>query len=225
MVLGLHLNLSEGKPLAERHVLRTLLDGDGRFFNKFELRKRCEEGLVQQDELVAEIAAQLERFHQLFGRLPIYVDGHQHVHLISCVVQVLARLMAGLGIWRVRIPRERVTADKHPWISTQQRSFFEWVYEASLAAMAIFREHRIRFTDKFVGLSFQGEAFSLERLWMALEPLQPGETVEVMTHCGYACTQNHGDDFNASPQRDVERLALMDGALSEKFQLISFADI
>jgi predicted glycoside hydrolase/deacetylase ChbG (UPF0249 family) len=35
--------------------------------------------------LAAEVASQLQRFAELFGRTPDFIDGHQHVHLLPQV--------------------------------------------------------------------------------------------------------------------------------------------
>ena len=38
-----------------------------------------------QSSLVAELEAQLNKFYELFGRAPDYIDGHHHVHLLPQV--------------------------------------------------------------------------------------------------------------------------------------------
>lgn len=225
LCLGLHLNLSEGKPLVMREGCTLVNDVSGCLFNKFELRERCSRGLIEECDVEAEVRAQIARFSELFGRMPVYLDGHQHVHIIPFVAPIVSRVMAELGIWRTRIPRERVTESLHPWVSSSQLSFFCWVYEASVAALVVFAQRKIRFTDQFVGLSFQGDSFSVERMWQALDKIAPGETVELMTHCGHACTQNHGDEFNASASRDAERIAMMTVQFGARFELVNWNSV
>lgn len=221
VALGLHLNLSEGMPLIGGG--NSLVNVEtGCFFDKFVLRQRCQDGLVEEKDVEVEVRAQIERFSHLFGRPPVYVDGHQHVHIVGFLVPIVARVMGEFGISRTRIPRERVTATMHPWIAAPQRAFFEWVYEASLLALPVFQERNICSTDRFVGLSFQGDAFSIERMWLALDEIGPRETVELMTHCGFACALNHGDAFNASASRDAERVAMMTVEFGKRFQLTSW---
>jgi predicted glycoside hydrolase/deacetylase ChbG (UPF0249 family) len=50
------------------------------------------------DVLAREIAAQLDRFSQLFGRPPDYIDGHHHVHLLPQVRDAV------LQVARERVP-------------------------------------------------------------------------------------------------------------------------
>jgi predicted glycoside hydrolase/deacetylase ChbG (UPF0249 family) len=48
--------------------------------------------------LVAEMEAQLDKFHALFGRAPDYIDGHHHVHLLPQVRDAV------LAVTRERAP-------------------------------------------------------------------------------------------------------------------------
>ena len=68
--LGVHLNLTCGKPLTQPH---TLVQPDGTFLKNRVFYKV----FVDPDEVEAEFAAQIERFCDLFGRLPTHLDCHQ----------------------------------------------------------------------------------------------------------------------------------------------------
>ena len=46
-------------------------------------------GLVDEARIQARIAAQFDRFAQVFGSLPTFVDGHQHVHQLAPVRRAL----------------------------------------------------------------------------------------------------------------------------------------
>jgi chitin disaccharide deacetylase len=73
--LGLHLNLTAGTPYCKslpNWLLRT-----------FVLRR------ADRSTLDREINRQFERFTALFGRLPDFVDGHQHVHQFPIIRDVL----------------------------------------------------------------------------------------------------------------------------------------
>ena len=68
--LGVHLNLTCGKPLTQPH---TLVQPDGTFLKNRVFYKV----FVDPGEVEAEFAAQIERFCDLFGRLPTHLDCHQ----------------------------------------------------------------------------------------------------------------------------------------------------
>ena len=94
--IGLHFTLTAPfRPLAAgRHATR-----DGTFLD---LRWTFAAGLLRRldtEALQAEAVAQLETFQKVFGRPPDFVDGHQHVHLLPQVADVL------LAVTKAQAPR------------------------------------------------------------------------------------------------------------------------
>jgi len=88
--LGLHLNLTQsfGQPFAVRPVARWLLDAArGRLAREGALRAA----------LAAEIARQCERFCDLAGQPPAYVDGHEHVHGLRGVHDLIATALVRIA--------------------------------------------------------------------------------------------------------------------------------
>ena len=77
--IGLHLDLTEFAPDAVRGSLHRWLT------RGFLLRH------VDQDSVLAEIRAQLERFESLLDAAPAFVDGHCHVHQIPGIREPLLR--------------------------------------------------------------------------------------------------------------------------------------
>ena len=80
--LGLHLNLTEGLPCCGG--AKTLTNDQGQFWDKFELRRRCDLQMVDNDEIEQEIRAQILQFEKMFGQFPEHIDGHQVT--IICIV-------------------------------------------------------------------------------------------------------------------------------------------
>lgn len=93
--LGVHINLTCGAPLTAAAGLarQGSLPGLG------SLLGRGLAGLLPQAAVEAEIAAQLAEFEDAMGRMPDFVDGHQHVHAMPGVrrafLAVLARRYPG----------------------------------------------------------------------------------------------------------------------------------
>ncbi|MDE2393972.1 MAG: ChbG/HpnK family deacetylase [Burkholderiales bacterium] len=82
--LGLHLNLTEGRPLApELARLWPELPPLPRLITLAHARR------LPLDALRAEMRAQFSAFEQGFGRGPAHVDGHQHVHHLPQIRQLL----------------------------------------------------------------------------------------------------------------------------------------
>ncbi len=87
---GLHLNLTAGRPLASG--LSTLVDPEGKFFNKFELLKKVLEGSIEVQEVRKEFQAQWDFFRGA-GLSASHFDGHHHIHVWPGIAQVFAQVV------------------------------------------------------------------------------------------------------------------------------------
>lgn len=101
--LGLHLNLTQpfsdsAAPLAVRGRQQALLE----HFRDPRRRQRSFD-LSRRAAVHAAVADQFARFHELYGRAPDHLDGHEHVHLCLDVLLALPRglkvrpAISGLG--------------------------------------------------------------------------------------------------------------------------------
>jgi chitin disaccharide deacetylase len=107
--IGLHLDLTLGAPLGAMPAFSPRK----RFPALGALVRSAVFGRLPQAEIVAEIGRQIDAFAQHFGRLPDYVDGHQHVHALPGVREALLRALAERGLtgrlW-LRDPGDRIHA-------------------------------------------------------------------------------------------------------------------
>lgn len=85
--IGLHLNLTLGRPLGP---VRALADADD-FPGFGVLARKALFGQLDGVAIEAEITRQIEAFASHFGRLPDFIDGHQHVHVLPGVRGALLR--------------------------------------------------------------------------------------------------------------------------------------
>lgn len=121
--VGLHLNLTCGRPLLEK--ARSFVDKNGDF-----LRPDAYPINVDPDELYDEWDAQIQAFKELFGHLPTHLDSHHHVHLRPEMVAVTLKLAE-----KYHLPirqRTRLKDPYHPLIST---------FYGDHAGMDFFPEH------------------------------------------------------------------------------------
>ncbi len=104
--IGLHLNLTLGEPLgpmpkvAPSGVLPALAD----------IARAGLSGAAAFAEIRAEIGRQVDRFAEVAGSPPDFIDGHQHVHVLPGVRRALfgvlqERGLTGEHLW-LRDPRE-----------------------------------------------------------------------------------------------------------------------
>jgi hopanoid biosynthesis associated protein HpnK len=219
--LGVHLVLTEQRPLARHHV-PTLVDGDGRFAaHVVDLALRQLGARVSLREVKVELDAQIRRVRAA-GLAVNHLDGHQHVHVLPGVARVVAELAAEHGIAAVRYPVERV----RPYMLREVGGLKRLAEQAAIAlCCAATPRHGLRSSDDFVGFYFGGrlDEASLESV---IDELPTGRTIELMCHPGEADMRADGwryawaDELAAlTSPRIRERLA------ARGVQLISHRDL
>ncbi len=92
--VGLHLNLTLGKPLGPMPEFAK----DGVFPPIRALVRVARDGKLPLAEIRAEISRQLDRFEAVTGRPPDFVDGHQHVQVLPGVRDELLEELAERGL-------------------------------------------------------------------------------------------------------------------------------
>ena len=112
--VALHLNLVEGKCMANAEDVSLLADNNGRFKHTFGglfllwLTRRH----TLEAQLYTEIKAQIIRWKSILPEsLPFCVDSHQHVHMIPSVFKVLLEVLRDekIDLAYMRIPAEPLT--------------------------------------------------------------------------------------------------------------------
>lgn len=73
--LGLHCNVSVGRPVCPPEEVPSLVDSTGHFYSSRRYRE-AEEEFASTGDLERELTAQYRRFVQLFGRQPAYFEAH-----------------------------------------------------------------------------------------------------------------------------------------------------
>lgn len=89
--LGLHVNLTHGRPLTHG---RSLVDGAGAFVRD----PRLAAARAAAGDLRAEVEAQIERFERLVGQPPTHLDTHHHVGLYEPVREVVLETASRRGL-------------------------------------------------------------------------------------------------------------------------------
>jgi hopanoid biosynthesis associated protein HpnK len=106
--IGLHLNLTEGCPVASPSTIPTLADSSGFFYkHPFKLAAALFKKRVLLNDLEREIRAQIEKAVDS-GLWITHVDGHKHVHVMPAVFRIIWRVAPDYGIFAVRSARERI---------------------------------------------------------------------------------------------------------------------
>jgi chitin disaccharide deacetylase len=92
--VGLHLNITRGRPMALPSAVAELLGPDGQFLGS---PQSLPVG-IRQGTMQTEFRAQLDTFVRAFGRLPQHLDTHHHVHQHPVVLEALLNLAVALKL-------------------------------------------------------------------------------------------------------------------------------
>jgi len=135
--IGIHWNLTQGKPVLSPGKITTLVDGSRQFHRS--LRHRWLTGGVRLTEVRAELQAQFERFCKL-GMKPQFWNTHQDVHLSPGLFQAFVRIGSELGIRAMRSHRrftipfgttELCYHFRHPSYWTKGQVIAQWSRQAT----------------------------------------------------------------------------------------------
>jgi hopanoid biosynthesis associated protein HpnK len=212
--VGVHLNLSDGTPTADRESVTSLLNDDGVFADGPEslLWKKARRGLIL-DEVEEEWDAQIQKVRDA-GIRPTHLDGHKHVHMLPGLFEIALRLAKKHGIEAIRVSLEESSLRSALASGSEHRAgvvMKQGVQARGLKLLA--RDARkqaarmgIATADYFCGIAQTGE-WTLAGVEHLLENLPEG-TTELMCHPGYAdeTLQKTATRLQASRQKELEIL-------------------
>ena len=190
--VGVHLNLSDGPPVADRETVTSLLDDDGKLANGPEslLLRRVRRGLLLA-EVETEWDAQIQRVRDA-GIAPTHLDGHKHVHMLPGLFEIALRLAKRHGIGAIRVSLEASSLRKALSSGTKRHAgviMKQGVQARGLKLLA--RDAReqaeragISTSDYFCGIAQTGE-LTREGIEQFMRSLPDG-TTELVCHPGYA---------------------------------------
>lgn len=204
--VGLHLDLTDFRCVAEPAKVASLVDGEGRFRRGSRaLMAALAVGAARVEDVAREIAAQLARLRGA-GLSVDHLDGHRHAHLFPGLAPAIAVSARGLAFVRT-MPR----SDPRP-IALAARP--ERVALALLSARlvgALGVRRRDASSDAIAGLA---EGHPLEPEWIArtVRAARAGLT-EIVTHPGIASAGTVGR--RRGHDRSLDLAALTSPALAD----------
>jgi predicted glycoside hydrolase/deacetylase ChbG (UPF0249 family) len=130
--LGLHLNLTHGRPVLPNEQVPSLVDDNGYFFPP----ERLIEVALQfdGDELYQEIAAQLGAFIAATGREPTHLDSHYHIAFMHPLALQATLTLAA----EHRLPvRETSFNDSPDVMAKKVQAFMPYLSEAFIEQLSV----------------------------------------------------------------------------------------
>ena len=115
IVLYIHLNLSLGKPVSKDILVSKYLCDKNQYFNlnfikllfyNFFLSKNKRENL--KNAIKIELEKQIKTYIDKTNKKIVYIDGHQHFHLLPIVIDAILLLKEKYNIGKIRVPKEKI---------------------------------------------------------------------------------------------------------------------
>ena len=230
VLISLHLNLVEGKCMADHNKIRLIADENGNlkhtFIGLFLLslfqRKMLEEQLYQ------EIRAQVLYWKEVLpDTMPFGIDSHQHTHMIPAVMKAMLRVLDDekIKLSYMRVPNEPLK----PYIKTislyHTYSAANLIKQWLLKFLWLFNKNRVKErqipVSQFMGILFSGK-MDEKRVRKILPEYcriaeKTGQDIEVLFHPGYTDENDAGlknrnvvfPEFYLSKHRKTEYDTLM----------------
>jgi len=187
--LGIHLNLSVGRPVSDPRDVPSLVNGDGEFWYR-EFPRRALAGRIRAGDMEREIDAQIARLRGL-GVTLTHWDSHRGDHIYPPYLWVAMRCARRAGIPAMRTHRYRLVT-RGPWPVLgrardrvrRPRTLLTWPARAAVSQLG--REWGFRTADR--ALFFEplpGRGPDRLESWIGLLASLPPGTSEVWCHPGY----------------------------------------
>jgi hopanoid biosynthesis associated protein HpnK len=234
--VGVHLNLTEGKPVTPPSSISSLVSGQGFFARKpVNLWRAMILGRVSTADIEKELRAQIEKALAA-GIVATHLDSHKHVHALPMLGRMTIRLARQYGIPAIRRVVERWSAlscllGRFPHAKT--RLFRQLLNSCMLAVVSRgwsreLRRAGIACAEHFYGLTPTG--FLDEELLREILCHLPDGTSELMCHPGFVDEALRQTPTRLLEQREVEYQALTRPAIKLLakdlgVQLINYGDL
>ncbi len=203
---GVHVNLSEGKPLSKG--LKLLTGSKGLFLGKASAQSLLLQRSIElEEEIAKEVEAQISF---LKDNIEIsHIDGHQHLHVFPSALKPVAEVCLKQGISFVRTPYEPFWVEKSLNIDKNIIAEARFFSSQAKDADVFFKKRGLRSADNFRGLFFKGR-LSLPVIKTMAELLPEG-TTELMVHPGLFYDDDQRSEFSgfSTPEREIELKALL----------------
>jgi predicted glycoside hydrolase/deacetylase ChbG (UPF0249 family) len=216
--IGIHLNLTKGRPLLSPEQVSSLVDEEGYFLNR--PAKLMAE--ANPEQLEKEIRAQFEQILGYGVRIS-HLDSHHHLHYHPEVLPLAVRMAKEYGVKAIRYPDQRFFTD-----NTDRISDFVWDYFYPQAVSVeefqrfwqrgkeLIREAGLKIPDHYLPDFFTKGKIGLRNLMEIAENLSEGIS-ELFCHPGES-DEDLENVSSYSKEREIELYTLTLPGLKEDLE-------
>jgi hopanoid biosynthesis associated protein HpnK len=179
--VGVHLNLTEGRPLSENSFL---CDPQGEFaFSAERLSLLSLFSKKVRAAIKAELSAQIEWLINK-GIKPTHLDSHKHIHTFPSIFPIVLELARRFDIPAIRLPLERQRFSKSHWPPPARKGLIKSHIIRNMARINRLQGPGLFKTSEFLGIAHTGR-IDVDFLKAAFL-YNSAPVVEIMTHPGFA---------------------------------------
>jgi len=189
--IGIHFNLSVGKPVSPISKVSTLIEKDTGEFWGDKFAQKCFLNELRHDEIEKELENQVKVLFDL-GIRPTHWDGHQNKHLYPQFFWAAMNVAKKYGIMKMRthrryiflsIPQNRQFRILKYYINNPHR-FIAHSYSRVLMKLANY--YGFKMADRLITPAYADESRKfLLNTWLALIRYLPKGVNEIYCHPGY----------------------------------------
>jgi predicted glycoside hydrolase/deacetylase ChbG (UPF0249 family) len=209
--LGLHLVLTEGRPLTALKQDSGLVDEQGDFLSFGNLMKKAYLRVLNYESVLAEIEAQIQRFAEITGRDPDYIDGHQHVQQLPVVREAVKAVI--LSREKNRPIYTRVAGLPLPWCISSG-----WTYSVGFAIRNMFIHIPGHFSRKLMKKS----GIPHNRYLLGYYVYEGGDRFETVFRHYLTMKPREKDIFYCHPGRTDDDLKKRDKVIASREETFKF---
>lgn len=217
--LGLHANLTWGRPISDPSIIPSLIDKNGCFLPRAKLLVRSFMRMINSQEAFIEIRAQAEKLISC-GTKITHLDGHHHVHAFPCIAAATEKVALEFKIPYIRSPREGT------WSSWQKAALRRLaILTMSGSNPNYWKKRGFASSDHFGGFTL-GAGPNIEERWSAAIKRLPDGISEFMVHPGY-CPQPL-DGYGVLRESEIPHLSnpsLKAEIEKNGIEILSFKDV
>lgn len=133
--IGVHINLTQGRPISPRERVPTLVNADGMFHSRRELARRVVRGRISYEECLREIRAQVTRSLELTGSRVDHWNSHEGIHRYEPIASAAINVCRDARIAGMRTHRHQFLGANHGVFPSPQRVmrllkevYYRWLF-------------------------------------------------------------------------------------------------
>jgi predicted glycoside hydrolase/deacetylase ChbG (UPF0249 family) len=226
--IGLHLNLTSGKPVSAPDQIPTLVDEGGCFYPPPAWATQFE--AIDAEHVQREIEAQFQRFIDLTGHAPDHLDAHHHITYFQ--PDGLRKMLAISEHYAIPMRSSRITMPEEAAVRSLMgllRGVTEpFARELVVQLRTIVAEAETPFWPARFEMGFFDEHATLGDLLVILTNLPDDSVTELMCHPGYPDDVLAGSGYTDRRAEEIAHLthaATRECIESEGITLITFGDL